>query len=70
VHGMSQMCHHQKSVDFSITSSVHSSSHFSLDGLLQKRARRCARPRSAGPQKVPGWELENVSVGLGVSLLQ
>jgi PAS domain S-box-containing protein len=56
VHGMSQMCHHQKSVDFSVTSSVHSSSHFSLDGLLQKRARRCARPRSAGPQKVPGWE--------------
>jgi hypothetical protein len=52
--------HHRKSVDFSITSSVHSSlpKHFRSRPSLRPRrsapealARRCARPRSAGPQK-------------------
>jgi hypothetical protein len=40
---MSEKCHHRKSVDFSITSSVHSSLHFGLDGLRQKRSRAVAR---------------------------
>jgi hypothetical protein len=37
------LCHHRKSVDFSITSSVHSSLHFGLNGLLQKRSRAVAQ---------------------------
>jgi hypothetical protein len=41
--GWSVSCHHRKSVDFSITSSVHSSLHFGLDGLLQKRSRAVAQ---------------------------
>src|SRR6266404_1009531 len=44
--GTSHLCQHRKSVDFSITSSVHSSlpkhfaqgRHFGLDGLLEKRS--------------------------------
>jgi hypothetical protein len=40
---MSEKCHHRKSVDFSITSLVHSSWHFGLDGLLQKRTRAVAQ---------------------------
>jgi hypothetical protein len=36
---------------------VHSSLHFGLDALPKKRWRGvCARLRSAGPQKVLGWE--------------
>jgi hypothetical protein len=34
--------HHRKSVDFSITSSAHTSLHFGLDGLLRKRSRAFA----------------------------
>jgi len=40
---MPGLCHHRKSVDFSITSSVHSSLHFGLDGLLKKRSRAVAQ---------------------------
>jgi hypothetical protein len=69
--GMSQECRHRKSGDFSITSSVHSSWHFGLDGLRQKRSRAVAQDLGQQVRK-SSWlgELENDSVGLGVSLLQ
>jgi len=50
---------------------VHSSLHFGLDRLLKKRSRAVARDLGQRVRK-SFWlgELENVSVGLGVSLLQ
>ena len=53
------------------TSSVHASLHFGLDGLLQKRSRAVAQGLGQRVRK-SSWlgELEDVSVGLGVSLLQ
>jgi hypothetical protein len=68
---MSGLCHHRKSVDFSITSSVHSSLHFGLDGLLKRRSRAVAQDLGQRLRK-NSWsgELEDVSVGLGVSLVQ
>src|SRR5258707_4658517 len=68
---MSVRCHHRKSVDFSITSSVHSS-FTSASTACSRSARAPLRNTSvSGPAK-SSWlgELENVSVGLGVSLLQ
>src|SRR6266436_9434776 len=68
---MSVSCHHRKSVDLSITSSVHSS-FTSASTACYRSARAPLRKTSvSGPAK-SSWlgELENVSVGLGVSLLQ
>jgi hypothetical protein len=49
---------------------VHSSLHFGLDGLLQKRSRAVAQgPRQRVRKSFWLGELEDVSVGLGVSLL-
>jgi hypothetical protein len=51
---------------------VHSSLHFGLDALLQKALARRLRKTSVSGSAKSSWlgELENVSVGPGVSLLQ
>jgi hypothetical protein len=57
-------CHHRKSVDFSITSSVHSFLHFGLDGRLQKRSRAVAQDLGQRIPQKNSFGLEDLSVGL------